>query len=462
MPKKYHIDFKPTAPRYTPLGKSGVIDFREGCTRCRPCAKTACVYNVYENRSFDSSQMADSIDYLCKSCFRCVQSCKKGILTKSINPEYTKMGDAYWTPEIISTNWTQAETGKIPVSGAGYGGPFSGPGFDSMWTDMSEIVRPTRDGIHGREYISTAVDLGRKLDRLSFSSTGKLLLKTPPLLEIPLPMIMTYPPFGHVSDQVRQAMALAATKLGTVLVVKAEDFHDSLNKFTKHIIPQVSPESYAEFKALLAGHPAVEILYGDRAFDVCRELKHKHPHTIVIIKLPLDGNEVDIAQELAAEGAEVIHLYADDHGNEFYKTNPRFIKDMVRLVHLRLVERSLRDQVTLIASGGIAMAEHVAKIVICGADAVAIDVALLIALECRLCKNCEKHRPCPVTIDAIEPRWGAQRIINLMSAWRNQLLEVLGAMGIREMRRLRGEVGRAMFFEELEADIFGRMFGERV
>ena len=73
------------------------------------------------------------------------------------------MGDAYFSPEIIARLWYQAETGKIPVSGAGYPGPFSGPGFDSMWTDMSEIVRPTRDGIHGREYISTAVDLGRTL-----------------------------------------------------------------------------------------------------------------------------------------------------------------------------------------------------------------------------------------------------------------------------------------------------------
>jgi glutamate synthase domain-containing protein 2 len=93
---------------------------------------------------------------------------------------------------------------------------------------------------------------------------------------------------------------------------------------------------------------------------------------------------------------------------------------------------------------------------------VIMDVALLIALECRLCKNCGKHRPCPVSIDSIEPRWGSQRIMNLMSAWRNQLLEVLGAMGIREMRRLRGEVGRSMFFEELEADVFGRIFGERI
>jgi len=62
---------------------------------------------------------------------------------------------------MILTTWDQAENGRIPVSGAGYRGRFCGPGFDSMWTDMSEIVRPTRDGIHGREYISTSVDIGQ-------------------------------------------------------------------------------------------------------------------------------------------------------------------------------------------------------------------------------------------------------------------------------------------------------------
>ena len=55
---------------------------------------------------------------ICKNCFRCVQSSKKGLLKNSVNLEYVKMGDEYWTPEIISTNWTQAETGEIPVSGA--------------------------------------------------------------------------------------------------------------------------------------------------------------------------------------------------------------------------------------------------------------------------------------------------------------------------------------------------------
>ena len=44
---------------------------------------------------------------------------------------------------------------------------------------------------------------------------------------------------------------------------------------------------------------------------------------------------------------------------------------------------------------------------------------------------------------------------NLMGAWHSQLIEVLGAMGIREVRRLRGEMGRAIFMEEIEQEAFG-------
>jgi hypothetical protein len=45
--------------------------------------------------------------------------------------------------------------------------------------------------------------------------------------------------------------------------------------------------------------------------------------------------------------------------------------------------------------------------------------------------------------------------VNLMGAWHSQLIEVLGAMGIREVRRLRGEVGRAMFLEDIAREAFG-------
>jgi hypothetical protein len=53
-------------------------------------------------------------------------------------------------------------------------------------------------------------------------------------------------------------------------------------------------------------------------------------------------------------------------------------------------------------------------------------------------------------------------VVNLIAAWHGQLLEVLGAMGLRDVRRLRGEVGRAIFLEEIEKETFGQIFGESV
>ena len=113
------------------------------------------------------------------------------------------------------------------------------------------------------------------------------------------------------------------------------------------------------------------------------------------------------------------------------------------------------------ASGGIAQAEHVAKAIICGADLVAVDIPLGLALECRLCGECDRGEACPVSMDEVDPRYAIRRVVNLMGAWHRQLIEVLGAMGIREVRRLRGETGRCMFFDDLERETFGRLFGSR-
>jgi hypothetical protein len=67
----------------------------------------------------------------------------------------------------------------------------------------------------------------------------------------------------------------------------------------------------------------------------------------------------------------------------------------------------------------------------------------------------------PEGLENIPVRTVKQRIINLMSAWHSQLLEVMGAMGIREARRLRGETGRAIFFEEIDNETFGKIFKKR-
>ena len=111
----------------------------------------------------------------------------------------------------------------------------------------------------------------------------------------------------------------------------------------------------------------------------------------------------------------------------------------------------------LLASGGFAMAEQVAKSIICGADAVYVDFLIQIALECKMCHRCEQELPCPVEVENASIKWVVARTINIIGAWHNQLLELMGAMGIRDVRRLRGEVGRAMFYEDLDKNIFGSL-----
>ena len=128
----------------------------------------------------------------------------------------------------------------MPVTGAGYRGPFTGTGFDSMWTDMSEIVRPTRDGIHGREYISTSVELGRKLNHLEFGENGRLLSTIPKTIDIPLPVIFDLPEAG-LSPNVKAAMVKAAVELGTCIVMPAAEIAADFEQYLDHIIPCIAP-----------------------------------------------------------------------------------------------------------------------------------------------------------------------------------------------------------------------------
>ena len=450
MPAKYHIHTNPMPPRHKPIGKYGIVDWREDCSACHNCVKRECAYSVYDDERDRLHSTVEYVDYLyeCKGCLCCVQSCTKGLLSWQTNPAYLELGDEVWTPDIISGAWFQAETGRIPVSGAGYPGPFMGPGFDAILTDMSEIVRPTRDGIHGREYISTQVDVGRKPLSLSFNPDGSLAVDCPPIVEVPIPVIFKMMPWHKPGAKVSAAIMDAAKELGTFAVTDQEEF-------LSH------PASIPYDRTSLQGKRLAEWPDSPDVIEKINKAKASNPDLIAIVKLPLGSYAASRSLELEKQGVEVLHLCADWRGavNEAGKT--RHITKAVRDVHLAFVQQGNRDEVTLIASGGISMAEHVAKTIICGADLVAIDVPLMIALECRVCENCRNGLSCPVGLEDIDHEYAVQRIVNLMGAWHSQLLEMMGAMGVREVRRLRGEVGRAMFFEDLERDCFGPVFGKR-
>jgi glutamate synthase domain-containing protein 2 len=372
-------------------------------------------------------------------------------------------GDEHWTPEVITQTWYQAETGRIPISGAGYGGAFAGPGFDSIWLDMSEIVRPTRDGIHGREYISTAVALGRRPFALRFDEAGRLACELPAQVELPIPVLFDPLPLPLPGYGAQLARVRAAARLGTLAVMRPEDWIDALVEYAGTIVPLLTPADGLD-AAWLGAARLVEIDAGfvddlGRVLAAVRRAEAAVPAAVVGVRLPLGPESPLQVGRLVAEGVGLVHLCADEVGFELEGSEPRFLADVLHEVHQRLVKANLRDQVTLVAAGGIAAAEHVPKAMVCGADAVAVDLVLQVALGCALWADV--RRPCPVEDGQTDAEWGAQRIVNLMAAWRDQLLEVLGAIGMREVRRLRGEMGRTIF-QSKEEESFKVLFGRAV
>jgi ferredoxin len=463
MPRKYNIHVSTADPRFRPIGKYATLEFREDCAgSCRMCVKKRCVFNIFKDNFTHWSNMdSPEFIYICKSCYRCVEECTKGIFSLAINPEYRTLGDDYWTAGIINSTWAQAHTGAVPVSGAGYRGPFAGEGFDSIWTDMSEIVRPTRDGIHGREYISTSVELSRRPMRLKFNPDLSLSGEMTPILEIPLPVVLQQPSFGILSENVLLSMARAAAGVNTLMFIEPESWTPAFNQYGDHLVPLLARSNYQHYLDKFKNCRMIELACEPGIESVIRSLRSARPELFISVGLPLDARAAETALELAKSPVDTIHFYGSDYGRETGAANPRYLKDMIREVHLKLAEAKLRPKVNLIFSGGIAMAEHMAKSLFCGADAVAIDLPLLVALECRLCKRCREGKSCPVKLEEVEIKWGSQRVTNLLGAWYNQLLEVMGACGIREARRMRGEIGRTMWFDDLERDSFGPIFGTR-
>ena len=461
MPKKYHIH-----PKATPLDLDYIFKFKivrgENCINCGKCSKV-CIYEAHKRSKDDPRKMADPNTVVCRNCFRCIQECPRGALEKSLDNGFLSTGGAYWKSDMLISLWKQAEDGNVPVSGAGYRGPFTGTGFDSMWTDMSEIVRPTRDGIHGREYISTSVELGRRLNHLVFGAEGQLISKVPDTVDVSLPILFDFPA-DKLSSHVKLAMAKAAAELNTFVIMPVGDISAEFEKYDDNIIPRLSAAEIEGNKDIIKKARIVSIEYEDSLLNKLSTLKEKIKkisRALIIIRVPAVKDVEYTVTKLAHDGAEIIHITADYRGQELNSstgTGSRHLKDIIRSVHQRLVEDQIRDEITIIVSGGIGAAEHVTKAMLCGADLMAIDLPLMIGLGARIYEDREKFLVFPEGLAKIPTAIVTQRMINLMGAWHSQILEMMGAMGIREARRLRGESGRAIFFEEIDKDTFGKLF----
>jgi hypothetical protein len=321
-----------------------------------------------------------------------------------------------------------------------------------MWTDMSEIVRPTRDGIHGREFISTVVDIGPKDEFVTLDEHGEPVGEAPRGVSLPIPLLLDAPPASALSERACRALAEAARRTGTLAVLPHHMMAGARWR-GGHVAPLVRAD---EVSALPVGGESRLVELDGWTEAAYQALATRFPGAVIGVRLAFAPGATEQLLRLAGAGVGVFHLLADLHGGG---TDGRFALDWIREVHLALVGARRRDAVTLLGSGGMIAAEHVAKAIICGLDAVALDTPALVALQARFEGECRDREAARFTLPEFPWEWGAQRLQNLLGAWRDQLLEVLGAMGLREVRRLRGEMGRAMLQRDVEHEAFAGIAG---
>lgn len=390
-------------------------------------------------------------DHLCVGCLRCSTQYPEFVQIYP-NPQRQRLGDSYFAPEYVETVHYEARTGRVPVKGAGFRGPFGGKGWNGMWTDMSEIVRPTRDGIHGREFISTAVDIGTKPRFLTFDEQGRVKGQLPRTLSIQIPILFDLPPTSALSQKLAKILAAAAQEAESLFILPAW----AIKKFAvfgQPIVPLVAARDKDALRELPFEPCMIELDGWDEG--LYQQVQKCFPASIICLRLDLVSKE-ELLQGFRS-GIRVFHLASNYHG---CGGDGRFLLDLIREAHTAFVDAGCRDEVTLLGGGGIVAAEHVPKAIICGLDAAALDTPVMVALQAQFLGECSDRRTSQFQLPTmLEVDWGIQRVTNLLASWRDQLLEVLGAMGLREVRRLRGEMGRAMFQADLEREAFSGIEG---
>ena len=190
----------------------------------------------------------------------------------------------------------------------------------------------------------------------------------------------------------------------------------------------------------------------------------------VIVKVAAVHNIAAIASGIARSGADIIAIDGFRGGTG---AAPTRIRDNVGIpielalaaVDQRLRDEGIRDNVSLVVGGSIRSAADVVKAVALGADACYIATAALLALGLPPLPHLPErqvqlgHRhPAPRAGQTAESRISAsERLVNLMTAWKHEIKELMGGMGINSIEALRGNrlMLRGIGLTEKELEILG-------
>ncbi|MDD3042971.1 MAG: glutamate synthase-related protein [Methanosarcinaceae archaeon] len=471
---------------------------REQCMDCGRCIEN-CSYGVFRregDRIITESRK-------CTACMRCIAMCPRDAINLKENPvDYRS--HPVWTREAREDVIRQARSGKIILSGMGntQNHPII---FDRLLLDACQVTNPSIDPL--REPMELRTYIGKKPSRLQFKKTEagdvELETKLAPNLRLETPIMIGHMSFGAISLNAHLSMAKAVSELGTFMGTGEGGMHRKLYPYQNNLIAQVASGRFGVNVDYLERGAAIEIKIGQGAkpgigghlpgekvsaevsmtrmipegSDAISPAPHHDIYSIedlvqlvrglkeatewkkpVFVKIAAVHNVAAIAAGIARSSADAVVIDGYRGGTG---AAPKVFRDHVGIpievaiasVDQKLREQGVRNEVSIIASGGIRNSADLAKSIALGADAVYIGTAALIAMGCRVCGNCYRGlcpwgiaTQRPDLVSRLNPEEGARQVSNLIKGWTLDLSELMGAAGINSIESMRGNRDRLRGF----------------
>ncbi len=464
----------------------------ERCINCKVCVNQCSFDSHYYDA--DDDKVKSRIGK-CVGCHRCVLFCPTQALTVRENPlDYR--ANYNWSPEVIEDITKQAESGGVVLTGMG-NDKSQRIYWDHLLLNASQVTNPSIDPL--REPMELTTYLGRKPDKIDIDKQDpqsiKLKTELAPQVKLDVPVMFSAMSYGAVSINVHKSLARAAVEMGTLWNTGEGGLHPDLYKYGNNTIVQVASGRFGVQPSYLNIARVVEIKIGQGAkpgigghlpgekvtaevsstrmiphgtdalspapqhdiysiedlSQLIHALKEATNYTKPIsVKIAAVHNSAAIASGMVRAGADIIVL---DGFRGATGAAPKIIRENVGIpielalasVDTRLRQEGIRNQASLVISGGIRNSGDVIKAIALGADAVNIGTAALVALGCRVCQQCHTGK-CAWGIctsdlflsKRLNPDIGARRAANLLRGWSHEIKDMLGGMGINAIESLRG------------------------
>lgn len=477
------------------------------CIRCRVCERQ-CSNEVHTYNKENNLMISNEAN--CVNCQRCVCLCPTRAL-KIVKSDCRLRENANWDNDHINEIYKQASSGGVLLSSMGNPKPYP-VYWDKILINASQVTNPSIDPL--REPMETKVFLGKKPSKIKRNKDGSINCDISPQLELSMPVMFSAMSYGSISYNAHASLARASKELGIFYNTGEGGLHEDFYVYGPNTIVQVASGRFGVHKNYLESGAAIEIKMGQGAkpgigghlpgakivgdvsktrmvpegADAISPAPHHDIYSIedlrqlvyslkeateykkpVIVKVAAVNNITAIASGIARSGADIIAIDGFRGGTG---AAPTRIRDNVGIpielalagVDKRLRDEGIRNDVSLVVGGSIRSAADVVKAIALGADACYIATSALLAMGCHLCRTCQSGK-CnwgiatqrPDLVKRLNPDIGSQRLVNLLTAWKHEIMELMGGMGINSIETLRGNrlMLRGVGLNEKELEILG-------